>query len=230
MTTWSTDEELFAIAEQNLFTGVVGDIMDQMGLYHQYLPPQIRPLSNDMILIGRAMTVLAGDVFQESVTGSANGLMQKPFGLMFQALDDLRPNEIYVSTGASPRNASWGEMMATRARFLGARGAVLNGYYRDTRGLQRMNFPTFGFGSYGQDSGPRYKVHDFRVPIEIGGVSIRSGDILFGDIDGVCVIPTNVEREVFARAIEKVHKENMAKRDLESGVTAASAYEVYQVM
>jgi regulator of RNase E activity RraA len=93
-----------------------------------------------------------------------------------------------------------------------------------------MNFPTFGFGSYGQDSGPRYKVHDFRVPIEIGGVSIRSGDILFGDIDGVCVIPTNVEHEVFARAIEKVHKENVAKRDLESGVTAASAYEVHQVM
>ena len=230
MGTWSTDEELFAIAEQNLSTCVVGDIMDQMGLYHQYLPPQIRPLSNNMILIGRAMTVLAGDVFQESVTGSANGLMQKPFGLMFQALDDLRPNEIYVSTGASPRNASWGEMMATRARFLGARGAVLNGYYRDTRGLQRMNFPTFGFGSYGQDSGPRYKVHDFRVPIEIGGVSIRSGDILFGDIDGVCVIPTSVEHEVFARAIEKIHKENVVKRDLESGVSAASAYEVHQVM
>lgn len=230
MTTWSTDEELFAIAEQNLFTCVVGDIMDQMGLYHQYLPPHIRPLSNDTILIGRAMTVLAGDVFQESVADSANDLMQKPFGLMFQALDDLRPNEIYVSTGASPRNANWGEMMAIRARFLGARGAVLNGYYRDTRGLQRMNFPTFGFGSYGQDSGPRCKVHDFRVPIEIGGVSIRPGDILFGDIDGVCVIPANVEHEVFTRAIEKVHKENAVKRDLESGVSAGSAYEVHQVM
>jgi regulator of RNase E activity RraA len=227
---WSTDEELFAMVERDLFSCVVGDIMDQMNLVHQFLPPQIRPLHNDMIVIGRAMTVLAGDVFQESVHNSANPIMERPFGLMLRALDDLRPNEIYVSSGSSPRNANWGEMMATRACRLGARGAVLNGYYRDTRGLLRMGFPTFGFGSYGQDSGPRYKVHDFRVPIEIGGIRIRSGDILFGDIDGVCVIPVEAEREVFCKALEKVHKENLVKRDLEAGLSASSAYDRYHVM
>jgi regulator of RNase E activity RraA len=230
MNSWSSDQELFAKAERDLFSCVVGDIMDQLKLYHQYLPPQIRPLREDMIVIGRAMTVLAGDVFQDSIQGSANPLMEQPFGLMFRALDDLRPGEIYVSSGSSPRNANWGEMMSTRARFLGARGAVLNGYYRDSRALLRMNFPTFGLGSYGQDSAPRYKVHDFRVPIEIGGVLVRSGDILFGDIDGVCVVPAEVETEVFRRAFEKASTEKRVKQDLESGMSATSAYGRYQIM
>jgi regulator of RNase E activity RraA len=227
---WNTDDELFAQAERELFTCALGDVMDQMQLYHQYLPPNIRALRPDMVLLGRALPVLSGDVFQESVLGSANELMKKPFGLMLEALDDLRPNEIYVTTGSSTRNAMWGEMMATRAKLLGARGALLNGYFRDTKALLRMNFPTFGYGSYGQDSAPRYKVYDFRIPIEIGGVRICSGDILFGDIDGVCVIPAKVEQEVFRKAFEKVRKEKLVKRDLEAGVTAVSAYARHGIM
>jgi regulator of RNase E activity RraA len=106
---WKSDDELFAMAQQELFTCVVGDVMDKMQLTHQYLPPAIRPLRSDMSLLGRAMPVLSGDVFQERTEGSANVLSSKPFGLMLEALDDLRPNEIYVNTGSSPRNAMWGE-------------------------------------------------------------------------------------------------------------------------
>jgi hypothetical protein len=62
---WSTDEELFGVAKRELFTCVVGDVMDKMGLHHQFLPPQIRPLQQDMIVIGRTMPVLSVDVFQE---------------------------------------------------------------------------------------------------------------------------------------------------------------------
>ena len=227
---WTTDDELFALAEQELFTCVVGDVMDKMHMFHQFLPPQIKPLDQKMVLIGRAMPVLSGDVFQESVFGSANKLMEKPFGLMLEALDDLRPNEIYVNTGSSHRNAMWGELMATRARQLGARGAVVNGYVRDTKPLLRMEFPTFGLGSYGQDSAPRYKVYDFRVPIEIGAVRIRCGDILFGDLDGVCVVPSEAEEEVFNKAFEKVRGERIVKKDLETGVTAVSAFARHGIM
>jgi regulator of RNase E activity RraA len=230
MKPWKSDEELFAIAEQELFTCVVGDVMDKMKLTHQYLPPAIRPLRDDMILLGRAMPVLSGDVFEESVQGSANALSAKPFGLMLEALDDLRPNEIYVNTGSSPRNAMWGEMMSTRAIKLGARGAVLNGYVRDTRAILALNYPTFSFGSYGQDSALRYKVYDFRVPIEIGGVSIRPGDILFGDVDGVLVVPADAETEVFSRALEKARSEKTVKRDLENGVSAVEAFARHGIM
>jgi regulator of RNase E activity RraA len=227
---WKDDDELFALAEQELFSCVLGDVMDKLGLFHQFLPPKIRPLNQETVMLGRALPVLAGDVFQESVSSSANRLMEKPFGLMLEALDDLHHNEIYVATGSSPRNAIWGEMMATRATAKGCRGALLNGYYRDTRGLLHMNFPTFGFGSYGQDSSPRYKVHDFRVPIEIGNVLIRPGDIVFGDIDGVCVIPVEAEQEIFTLAFEKAQQEKFVKRDLEGGASAVLTFAKHGIM
>ena len=230
MQPWKSDEELFSIAEKELFTCVVGDILDKMNLLHQYLPPQIQPMARDMVLVGRAMPVLSGDVFQEVVEQSANALSAKPFGLMLEAVDDLKKNEIYINTGSSPRNALWGELMSVRARKLGARGAVLNGYARDTKAILQMGYPTFSFGSYGQDSAPRYKVHDFRIPIEIGGVLIRPGDILFGDVDGVLVVPSQVETEVFRRALEKARGEKDVRRALEQGSSAVEAFRKHGIM
>ena len=230
MTHWTTDDELFALAQKELFTCVVGDVMDKLHLQHQFLPPQIRPLRPDMIVIGRAMPVLAVDVFEEKVAGTANKLMDKPFGLMLEALDDLHPNEIYVNTGSSPRNALWGELMSIRAIKLGSRGAVLNGYTRDTQAVLKLNFSTFSWGPYGQDSAPRYKVMDLRVPLEIGGVRLRPGDILFGDIDGVCVVPVEVEREVFTKALEKARGEKLVRKALEEGSSAVNAFEKYGIM
>jgi regulator of RNase E activity RraA len=230
MRLWQSDEELFSLAEKELFTCVVGDVLDKQNLVHQYLPPEIRPLSPEMIMIGRAMPVLAGDTFQVAIEDSANPLSAKPFGLMLEALDDLRPNEIYVSTGSSPRNALWGELMSVRALQCGARGAVLNGYVRDTRKILSLGYPTFSFGSYGQDSAPRYKVHDFRIPIEIGCVSVRPGDILFGDIDGVVVIPAEVETATFTLALEKVRGERTVRAALEEGMSAVDAFRKHGIM
>jgi regulator of RNase E activity RraA len=214
----------------NFFTSVVGDVMDKLELFHQFLPPAIKPLHQDMVLIGRAMTVLSVDVFRERVGGSVNKLMDKPFGLMLEALDDLKPSEVYVNTGSSPRNALWGEMMSTRAMKLEAAGAVLNGYSRDTRAVLNLKFPTFSWGSYGQDSAPRYKVVDFRIPVEIGSVLVKPGDILFGDIDGVCCIPREVEAEVFTKALEKTHGEKLVKKALEAGGSAVGAFEKYGII
>lgn len=230
MQLWENDSELFAISRSELFTSVVGDVMDKLGLLHQFLPPAIKPLRQDMVMIGRSMPVLSVDVFRERIAGSANKLMEKPFGLMLEALDDLKPNEIYVNTGSSPRNALWGEMMSTRALKLGATGAVLNGYSRDTRAVLQLNFPTFSWGSYGQDSAPRYKVVDFRIPIEIGNVLIEPGDILFGDIDGVCCVPRDAETEVFTKALDKARGEKAVKKALEAGTSAVAAFEKYGIM
>jgi len=227
---WNSDEELFTLAQQELFTCVVGDVMDKLDLQHQFLPPRIQPLRQDMVVIGRVMPVLSVDVFAEKLAGTANKLMEKPFGLMLEALDDLRPNEVYLNTGSSPRNALWGELMSTRAAKLGARGAVLNGYVRDTKAILKINFPTFAWGPYGQDAGPRYKVVDFRLPVEIEGVRVRPGDIVFGDIDGVCLVPAEASLEVFTKALEKVRGERLVKKALEEGSSAAAAFEKYGIM
>lgn len=230
MNPWQSDEELFSTIRRELFTCVVGDVMDKMGLQHQFLPPQIRALRQDMILIGRAMPVLAVDVFEEKVTGTRNQLMERPFGLMLEALDDLKAGEVYVNTGSSPRTALWGELMTTRARRLGAAGAVVNGYLRDTKAVLSLDFPAFCWGSYGQDSAPRYKVVDFRIAIEIGSVRIRPGDFIFGDIDGVCVIPKEAATEVFSKSLDKARGEKLVRKAIEEGSSVVAAFEKYGIM
>lgn len=227
---WNNDAELFQLAKRELFTAVVGDVMDKLGLLRQFLPPQIQPLRQDMVAIGRAMTVLEADVFADRVDNSANPLSNKPFGLMLEALDDLKPNEIYVCTGASPTYALWGELMSTRAMKLGAVGAVVDGYSRDTRGILELGFPVFSYGRYAQDQGPRGKVIDFRVPIEIAGVRINPGDILFGDLDGVCVVPRDAEEDVFRLALEKARGEKKVADAIRGGMSTVEAWNRFGIM
>lgn len=225
---WKNDDELFDIVRKELYTAVVGDIMDKMGLLNQFLPPQIQPLRDDMFVIGRAMTVLEADVVSDS--SSNNPVLNKPFGLMLEALDDLKKNEVYVCTGSSPSYALWGELMATRAQILGAAGAVVDGYSRDTRGILELNFPSFSYGRYAQDQAPRGKVIDFRVPIELKGVRINSGDIILGDIDGVCVIPKEVEEEVFRLSIVKARGEKVVQKKIQEGMSTKEAFDTYGIM
>jgi len=227
---WKSDDELFQLARRELFTAVVGDVMDKLGLRRQFLFPQIQPLRDDMVVIGRAMPVLEADVFAENVKNSANPLMKKSFGLMLEALDDLKNNEVYICTGSSPAYALWGELMSTRAMKLGAAGAVVDGYSRDTRGILALNFPTFSYGRYAQDQGPRGKVIDYRVPIEINGVRIESGDIVFGDLDGVCVVPRKAEQDVFRLALEKARGEKLVAKAIREGMSAVEAFAKFGIM
>ena len=225
---WKNDDELFDIVRNELYTAVVGDVMDKLGLLNQFLPPQIQPLQDDMFIIGRAMTVLEADVVSDS--SSNNPVLNKPFGLMLEALDDLKNNEVYICTGSSPSYALWGELMATRAQLLGAAGAVVDGYSRDTRGILELKFPSFSYGRYAQDQAPRGKVIDFRVPIEIKGVRINSGDIIIGDIDGVCVVPRDVEEQVFRLSIEKARGEKMVQKKILEGMSTKEASDKYGIM
>lgn len=230
MQIWNNDDELFRLIKQELFTAVIGDIMDKMGFQHQFLPPQIKPLNDNMILAGRAMTVLEADTLSDKNNKEADPVFEKPFGLMLEALDDLKKNEIYVCTGASPAYALWGELMTARAIKLGAAGALVNGYVRDKKGIVDEQFPVFSYGSYAQDQAPRGTVLDFRIPIEIEGIHIRVGDIIVGDLDGACVVPKEIENEVFNNAIEKARGEKVVKKAIMDGMSAKAAFEKYGIL
>lgn len=230
MTIWKDDKELYSIAKTELFVALVGDVMDKLGYQHQFLPPNIKPLDNDFIVIGRAMPALEADVFDEVVTDTNNPIMKKPFGIMFEALDSLQEDEVYICTGASARYALWGGLMSTRALKLGAAGAVLHGYSRDTNEVLNLNFPTFSYGGYAQDQGPRGKVVDYRVPIEIDGIRINPGDIVYGDRDGVVIVPKEIEEEAFMGAIEKARGEQLVKKALENGMSTVDAFKKFGIM
>lgn len=230
MQKWNTDEELFKIARNELFVALVGDVLDKLGYLHQFVSPNIKPLRNDMVVIGRAMPVLEADVFEESASITNNPLMKKPFGIMFEALDSLKKNEVYICSGSSPRYALWGGLMSTRALKLGAVGAVVDGFSRDSNEIEHLNFPTFSLGSYAQDQGPRGKVIDYRVPIEFNGIRVNPGDIIYGDRDGVLIIPQEVEKEAFEGAIEKARGEKHVKNALENGMSTVDAFNKFGIM
>lgn len=227
---WKTDDELFALIRTELYTAVVGDIMDRLGYFHQFLPPQIKPIHDAMFIAGRAMPVVETDTDVNTLANGRRPPEEKPFGLMLEALDDLKRNEVYICTGASFNYALWGELMSTRAMKLGAAGAVVDGYSRDTRGILSMNFPTFSRGSYAQDQAPRGKVIDFRVPVTIAEVKVRPGDMVIGDLDGVCIVPLELETEVFSLALEKARGEKVVQHKLEEGMSSSDAFKKYGIL
>lgn len=229
MTDSKTDQELFAALRDKLFTAVVGDILDKMGYRRQFLPQAVGPLRQDMRIIGRAMPVLEADVFDEIAPGENGPLGRKPFGLMMEALDDLKPGEVYIATGSSFEYALWGGLMSTRATHLQAAGAILNGFVRDAGDIEALNFPTFCRGLYAQDQGPRGKVIDYRTPVEIQGVRINPGDLVFGDREGVLIIPQAVEGQVIAAALEKVATENRVATAIRAGMSAREALDTFGV-
>ncbi|HPU55539.1 MAG TPA: RraA family protein, partial [Verrucomicrobiota bacterium] len=192
MSEWKSDAELFDLIRRELYTPVVGDILDALGFAHQFLPQPIQPMREDMKVAGRAMPVLMIDVY---------GPQRQPFGRLTEALDQLQPGEVYLASGGEMRCAYWGEILTATAKKRGAVGAVINGFPRDTPRVLEQDWPVFSRGRFAQDSAVRTQVVDYRCPIEVGQVRVEPGDLVFGDLDGVVVVPRKVEVEVVERAL-----------------------------
>jgi len=221
MTHWKSDAELFDLVRTRLYTPVVGDILDRLGFTHQFLPPPVQPLLPAMTLAGRAMPVLMIDV---------HGPQKKPFGKLTEALDQLQPGEIYLASGGDMRCAYWGEILTATARMRGAVGAVINGYHRDTPRVLEQNWPVFSRGRFAQDSSVRTQVVDYRCPIEVGQVAVTPGDLVFGDLDGVVIVPQRVEQEVITEALKKASGENLVRKEIENGMSSTAAFQKYGIL
>ena len=204
-----------------LYTPVVGDILDRLGLAHQFLPQPVQPLRPEMKLAGRAMPVVMIDV---------HGPQKKPFGKLTEALDQLRPGEIYLASGGDMRCAYWGEILTATARMRGAAGAVINGYHRDTPRVLEQNWPVFSRGRFAQDSAIRTQVVDYRCPVEVGQVRVEPGDLVFGDMDGVVIVPRRVEQEVIAGALKKAAGENLVRKEIENGMSSTAAFQKHGIL
>lgn len=218
------DEEFLPQLRKRLYAAVLSDVLDDVGLRDQALPSRIRPLDDQLVLAGFARTGLFRDVF--AVPEDRN-----PYTLEIRILDDLHPGDVMMfACGGSERIAPWGELLTTAARTRGAVGAVTDGFVRDVRGIRAAQFPVFHGGIAPLDSKGRGEVAEIDVPIEIGRVRIAPGDLVFGDVDGVVVVPRHAEEEVLARAFDKVSREDTTRRELMNGAKLQEVFDRYGVL
>lgn len=221
MKEWNNDQELFELVKNELYTPVLVDVLDLLGYYHQMLPQEIRSLRENDRLVGRAMPVLMMDVF---------GPQEEPFGRLTEALDQLQEGDIYIANGGLMRCAYWGEMLTASAIRNKAAGAVINGFHRDTPQVLEQNWPVFSRGAYAQDSSVRTKVVDYRIPLQVGEVWVEPGDLVFGDMDGVIVIPKKLETEVISDALSKAREEKHVRKEIEKGMSTTEAFNRYGIL
>jgi regulator of RNase E activity RraA len=209
---------------QDLFVALISDTLDAVGLMHQALPAHIRPLDSGLKMVGRARTGLFMDVYEVRPD-------ENPYELEIALIDSLRPDEVAVmACAASGRIAPWGELLSTAARERGAVGALMDGYVRDTKAIVAMRFPVFHGGIAPLDSKGRGKLMAIDVAVECAGVRVSPGDLVFGDADGVVVVPQGVEDQVIAAAFAKLRSERSTLADLKRGLLLKDVYDKYGVL
>lgn len=216
------DLDLLAHLERTLYAAVVSDALDDLGIREQAMAEYLRPVGSKVTLAGWARTIICMDVYH--VDGD-------PYGMEIEGVDSILPGEvIVVATGGSRRNAPWGELLSTAAVARGARGAVIDGLVRDVRRIQELGFPVFAAGMKPVDSKGRGQVVGYNVPVQCGGVLVRPGDLVVGDLDGIIVVPADRVDEVVRLATDKVVRENHSREELRNGAYLRTVYDKYGVL
>ena len=220
MPEWKNDKELFEIMKKELYTGVLCDMLDTLGYSHQFLPREIQAALPEMIVAGRAFPTIICDVY---------GPQDKPLGLLAEAIDHCGEDKVYFVTGGDRRCSYFGEIMTAKLKANKAVGAVIDGPMRDTRQVLAQNFPVFCTGRDAQGSIYRNQVIAYDVPVEIGGISVKPGDLVFGDIDGVVIIPQEIEEEALKVTLDRVRGETETRAAVDAGMSAVEAIEKFGV-
>ncbi len=208
-----------------LSSSLLSDVMDSLGLVRRAMRPYVRPLDDELVLAGRARTGLYMPAY-------ALREGENPYEVEIALVDDLRPKDVVVlaCNGPTERIAPWGELLSTAAQARGAAGCVTDGLVRDVKQTRAMGFPVFHGGIGPLDTKSRARMVDRDVPVECGGVEIRSGDIVFGDVDGVVVIPQAHELEVIDKAIAKMTGENNTRDALRKGESLADVFKRFGIL
>ena len=208
-----------------LYSAVLSDVMDRLGLMEQALKPFVRPLDDSLVLFGRARTGLYMPRYQV-----ADG--EDPYEIEIALVDDLQPGDVAVFAcgGPTDRIAPWGELLSTAAQVRGATGCLTDGLIRDVKPIREMGFPVFHGGIGPLDSKGRGKMMEMDCRVVCGGAAVSPGDWVFGDADGAVVVPQAAAEEVFARALEKVAAENRTRDELRAGRSLREVFDRFGVL
>jgi regulator of RNase E activity RraA len=218
----NNDGALPDLVAARLYTGVVSDILDDLGHRDHALDPAIRPIGAAVVAAGWANPFLVAEV---------NEIPADPYATEIAALDDISPDDmVLIAAGGSARAACWGELFSTAARARGARGTLIDGYCRDTQAIAALGYPVWCRGTLPLDVKGRIAVTASRQPAIVGGLPVRPGDLVVADADGVVVVPAGLASETVGRALEKVSKEDEMRDALAGGSTLRSAYDRFGVL
>lgn len=219
----STPAEItLEMMREQLYSAVVCDALDSLGFDHQSPRVPLLPQTGETMLVGRCRTTLWADMAHED---------PDPYALELQAVDSCLPDDVMIAAASgSMRSGIWGELLSTAASNQGCIGAIVDGAVRDVRQMRAMGFSVFARGRCIYDSQNRQRVIDVNVPVQIDGVTFAPGDLVFADVDGVVVVPQEVEQEAIQRAWNKVHDENVTRDAIKAGMKATEAYEKYGVL
>lgn len=217
------NDDFDAMAD-SLYAAVLSDVLDGLGRRGQVMNTGIVPLQRDSPrpLVGRAATLLVAPQYE---------VVEQPYTNQIAAIDALQPGDVVVSAvGGLQDVAVWGELFSNAALARGGRGIVTDGCHRDTRMILELGFPVFSRGARPVDMSGRGTVVSFGRPVQVAGVVVHPGDIIFAEIDGIVVIPRDLARTVIERAFAKVATEDGARGDLRSGSLLSEVWQKYRVL
>lgn len=207
---------------RQLYSAVISDIMDELGLLNRIMEEGIRPLDRSMVVVGRALPVRVAD---------AAGPPAEPYRLQLEAIDSLQPGQVMVVAVEGRHYAAlWGELMSTAARARGTEGVVTDGLVRDSRKVMAMEYPVFARGCCPLDSKGRLEVIEYGSAVDCGGVRVEPGDLVFGDLDGIVAVPRASAQEVVRLALTKVAGENAVRSALAAGMSTREAFRRYGIL
>jgi len=213
-----TPERVSEIAARysKLYTGAISDMLDKHGYRNQVLPRYITPFTVADRVAGPAFTGQGYPCADSSHNDTQSRL---------KMLAGISPGSVSVwATGGSVDCAHWGEIMSTAVRQRGSTGAVVDGGVRDVGFVNAMKFPVFAKFKCSASSVGRWDIVDWQVSIKIGDAVIHPDDFVFGDTDGVVIVPKDITLEVLVAAEDVFERERGMREELRRGVSVSDAY------
>ena len=209
---------------EELYTAVIADTLDSLGYHKQVLTPGIFPLDPKIKLCGLARVGLYMPIYHDDEN-------MKVYEHEIALVDSLKENEVAVlCCHGNQKIAPWGELLSTRSSYLKAAGCLTDGCVRDTDMIRKMKFPVFSKGANPVDTKFRGKMMMADVPGEIGDVRVNSGDLVFGDNDGVVIVPSKIITEVGEKSLDKVHSENTVRDEINKGNKLTDIFEKHGIL
>ena len=208
MDAFNEQEDLDEIRNK-LDAALISDALDDLGLHEQAMRSDIRPVYQGAIVLGRAYPAIVVEMYQVG---------DEAYPGMPETVDSLKPDDVLVLGGhRSPHTCIWGDLTSTAAKARGAGGVVIDGNARDIREITKLKFPVFSRGIGMATPLGRARVSAHGCPVRCGDVLVNPGDVIFGDIDGVVVIPRGLVKEVITLALKRKEGEEQLRNRLLQG-------------